>query len=135
METIASPLVILSAAKDLMAWQAEIRWQPAMRSFATLRTTALDPTFLEDVAGGLEGVEAGRDAAIDGDLQEDLLDLLLGEAVGQRAVDMQLELGPAIERRQHGEVQHRTRLLRQARACPDIAPAILGGDVLERHHE
>src|SRR5262249_45862724 len=91
--------------------------------------------FLEHVARRLEGVEAGRDAAVDRDLQEDLLDLLLGEAVVQRTVDVQLELGRAVERGQHGEVQHRARLLRQAGTRPDIAPAVFRGDVLERHHE
>src|SRR6185312_9193020 len=94
-----------------------------------LRTEMSDATFLEDAACGLEGIEAGRDAAIDRDLQEDLLDLLLGEAVVQRAVDMQLELGAAVERRQHGEVQHRAALFGEARSRPGIAPAILGGDV------
>src|SRR3954464_14253399 len=99
------------------------------------RTAMSEATVLEHVARGLEGVEAGRDTAIDRDLQEDLLDLLLAEAVGQRAVDVQLELRPAVQRREHREVQHRARLLGQAGSRPDVTPAIFGGDVLERHHE
>src|SRR5437879_13669698 len=100
-----------------------------------MATTALDSAFLEDVTRGLEGVEAGRDAAVDRDLQEDFLDLILGEAVVQRAVNVQLQLRPAVERRQDGEVQHRAGFLGQPRPRPDIARAILRGDVLEGYIE
>src|SRR5436190_17300451 len=68
-----------------------------------------DPTFLEHAARDLEGVEAGRDAAIDRDLQEDLLDLLLGEAVVQRTVDVQLELGAAVQRCTTASPRRRSR--------------------------
>src|SRR6185437_8183380 len=52
-----------------------------------LRLLGVD--LLEHLRGGLEGIEAGRNAAIDPRLQQDLLDLVARHAVGQRAAYVQ----------------------------------------------
>src|SRR6266850_3823527 len=85
----------------------------------TVRTSVL-----EDLFGAAESGHRGGHAAIDRDLQEDLLDLVLGEAVVERAADVQLQLVLLAERAQHAEVQHRARLARQAGAVPDVVPAV-----------
>src|SRR4051794_27477072 len=51
--------------------------------------------FVERLARIPEGIDSRGDAAIDADLQQDLLDLVLGHAVLQSALDVQLQLmGP-----------------------------------------
>src|SRR5262249_44870988 len=66
------------------------------------------------------------------DLQEDLGDLRLGDAVVERAAQMRTQLVRPVENRDHGEVEHAARLERQAFATPDRAPAIFVEDVLQR---
>jgi hypothetical protein len=91
--------------------------------------------FLEHVHHRLERIEAGRDAAIDAGLQQDFLDLVTCDAVGQRALHMQLQLGGAVEGGEHREVQHRACFARQAGARPDLAPGVFGGHLLEAGEE
>src|SRR5256885_1902675 len=52
---------------------------------------ASDVHLFEDFRSHAEGVDGGRHAAVDGGLQEDLLDLFLGQAVVDGAAHMQLE--------------------------------------------
>src|SRR5262245_56127550 len=80
--------------------------------------------FLEYFPGGAERDHGRRHAAVDRDLQEHFLDLVLGEAVVQRAADMELELVLLAERAQHAEVENRARLARQPRPVPDVVPAV-----------
>src|ERR1051325_7149223 len=65
-------------------------------------------------------------------MDEDLADLLLGEPVGQRAADVQLQFMRPIEDRDHREIEHRALFLAQALAAPAGAPAILADELLER---
>src|SRR5258708_400424 len=93
-----------------------------------MRPRPMKPTVstsaLEDLLGAAESDHRRGHAAVDGDLQEDLLDFVFRETVGERAADMQLQLVLLAERAQHAQVQDRTRLARQAGAGPDIVPAI-----------
>ena len=57
--------------------------------------------FVEDFAGQPERPDAGRDATIDGDLQQRVLEFVQGAAVAQRGAEMQLEFIGPVERRQH----------------------------------
>ena len=57
--------------------------------------------FLERLARRPEAVNARRNPAIDRDLKKYLLDLILGETVFQRGLDMQLQLMRPIERGDH----------------------------------
>src|SRR5947209_9755953 len=77
-------------------------------------------------------VEHDRGAGIEPDVQEDLADFLLGDAVGDRAADMPAQLMLAIQNRQHCEVEHAARLAAQAVAAPHRAPAVLGDEILDR---
>src|SRR6266550_6501735 len=71
-----------------------------------------------------ERIDAGRDAGIDRDLHEDFADLVLGQPVGQRAADVQLQLVRPVEDRDHRQIEHRALLAREARTAPARAPAI-----------
>jgi hypothetical protein len=93
------------------------------------------PHLLQHLVRRLEGVEAGRDAAIDGGVEKHFLDLLDRDAVILGAAHMELHLRRAVERRQHGEVEHAPRLAVEPLAVPGIAPTPFGHHVLERHHE
>src|SRR6516162_10406484 len=86
----------------------------------------------EDFARVTKSGDRGRHAGIDRDLHEHLANFFLGHAVAQRAADMQLELVFAVERRQHGEVEHAAGLVRQSVTAPYRAPAIFGQELLER---
>src|SRR3954468_10671684 len=79
--------------------------------------------FLEGVARDAEAVDPSRNAAIDGDLQEDLLDLLLGKAVFQRRLDVQLQLMGAVERADHRQIDNAAAATVKAGAGPKRAPA------------
>src|SRR5260221_4656849 len=93
-----------------------------------MRPRPMKPTVttsrLEDLLGAAEGGHRCGHAAIDGGLQEDLLDLVLGEAVVEGAADVQLELVLLAERAQHAEVQHRARFARQPGTVPDVVPTV-----------
>src|SRR4030095_10970713 len=91
--------------------------------------------FLEDCPSGSEAVDAGGHATIDGDLEENLLDLVFRDAVGQCAPNMQLDLMRPVESGKHGKVQHAARFAIQPRASPDFAPAVLGNQFLQRAAE
>ena len=69
-------------------------------------------------------------AAVDRGLQQDLADLVLGDAVAERGAHVQLELLLAVQRGQHGEVEQAPGLARQARPIPHGTPAVLGDQIL-----
>src|SRR5712691_12413216 len=94
------------------------------------RTVSANARLLERLARQAEMLDAGRHAAIDRDLQQHLGDLLLGDAVLDRALHVRLELVMAVERGQHGEVEHAARAPVEAGPVPDRAPAIFGDEVL-----
>src|SRR6185436_13939570 len=73
-----------------------------------------------------EGVDARRDAAIDGNLEQDLLDLVLGDAVLQGALDVQLQFLRTAERAEHRQVDDAAGAAVQARPGPQRAPAEFG---------
>src|SRR5262245_5927631 len=88
--------------------------------------------FGERLARDAHRVDAGRNAAVDGDLQEDLADLLARDAVRERALHVQLELVRAIERGDHGEVDQTPVAPLETWPAPDAAPAVLGRELLHR---
>src|SRR5258708_39300292 len=85
----------------------------------TLATLAL-----EDFFRAAEGGDRGRHAAVDRDLEEHLLDLVLREPVVEGAADVQLQLVLLAEGAQHAEIEDRARLARQAGTVPDVVPAV-----------
>src|SRR5229473_1740279 len=105
---------------------------PAMFATSSPRLFLRLVDLVEDLLGGTEGIDGGGNAAIDAGLEEDLGDLLAGDAVVERALDVQPDLVRPVQGGQHGEVQHRARLAWQARARPHAAPAIFGDEILQR---
>src|ERR1044071_8217783 len=81
---------------------------------------------VERLARVAECIDARRHAAIHGDLKQDLLDLVLGETVFQRALDMELQLMRPVERTEHREIDDAARTAIQPRPRPQRAPAELG---------
>ena len=67
-----------------------------------------------------------RHAAIHGNLKQDLLDLVLGDAVLQRALDMQLQLMGPVESAEHGEIDDAAGSSIDTWPGPQRAPAKLG---------
>src|SRR6266536_495781 len=88
--------------------------------------TLLTLDFLERFTRVAEGVDAGGDAAIDGNLQQDLLDLVLGEPVLQRALHMQLQFMGTIEGAEHRQIDDAAGAPVEPRPGPERAPAELG---------
>ena len=82
--------------------------------------------------GSPERAHAGRAAAIQRDVQEHLADLLCGDAVAQRALDMLLELGRPVERCDQRDRDHAADLDREARPGPYAAIAERGHQFLQR---
>src|ERR1051326_22170 len=87
---------------------------------------------LEELARDAERIDGRRRAGVAADLQEDLADLGLGDAVAQRAAQMRAQLMRPVEDRDHRQVEHAARLERQTLATPDSTPAVFVEDVLER---
>ena len=73
----------------------------------------------------------GRDAAVDGGVQQHLADLLRRETVPARGADVQRELVEAAERDQRGQRDAAARSPVKARARPDLAPRVARDEVLE----
>src|SRR5262249_58334467 len=72
-----------------------------------------------------------RHAAVDRDLQNELLHLLGGDAVGERAAHVQAQLLVAVEGDEQCHREKAPRVPRQARARPDLAPGVPGDELLE----
>src|SRR5262249_3311820 len=84
-----------------------IRPSPPRGSGAAPRAggPSVKPHLLQHLACDAEAVEGGRHAAIDGDLQEDLAQLVLGHAVVDRAAHMQAQLMRPVEGGDHSEIE------------------------------
>src|SRR4249919_3818464 len=93
---------------------------------AALPATGCGVDFGERFARDAHGIDAGRDAAINRDLQKYLADLGAREAVGERALDVDLELVRPVECGDHAEIQQAAIPPRETRASPHAAPAVLG---------
>src|SRR5690606_19202212 len=104
------------------------RWARTMRSCGELAVLA---HLLEYLVGVTRGLDGSGHSAVDGDLQNDLLQLIWGEAVANCAAHVQLELGYLAERRDHAEVDEAALARLDAVAGPDRAPAVLGDEFLQ----
>src|ERR1700674_3777864 len=77
--------------------------------------------FLERLARVSEGIDSRGNAAIDRDLQQDLLDLVLGQSVLQGALDMQLQFMRPIERAEHCKIDDAAGAPVKSRPGPQCA--------------
>jgi len=68
-------------------------------------------------------------------MEKCLLDLIDRQPVIDRAPDMELDLGGAVESCQHRKIQQAARPAIEAGPTPSVAPAPLRRDPLERHRE
>src|SRR5262245_55127426 len=100
-----------------------------------LSCATLHAHFLEDFPGDPEIVHPGRNAAIDGDLQENFLNLLFADAVCECATYVELDLVRTIQGCEHRQVEHASGLLGQSWTSPDFAPTVLRDQFLQRHAE
>src|SRR5690349_18209806 len=99
------------------------------------KPTSASAALLEHLLRDPERVEAGREPAIGGHLQEDLLDLLLAAPVAQRPSHVAGQLVGPVERAQHRDVDQAARSAVEPGPRPDRAPAVLGDELLERPAE
>src|SRR6185503_15299416 len=86
--------------------------------------------FCECFARDAHRVDAGRYAAVDGDLQQDFADLLARDTIRERTLDMDLELMRSVERADHREVDEAAVATLETGSAPDATPAILRGEFL-----
>src|SRR5205085_9395194 len=84
-----------------------------------------------DVGGGEEGAAGGGHAAVDGALQEDLLDLGGRHAVAQGSSHVEGEFLGSVQgdEERQGEAAAETAV--QTRAAPDLSPGVPGDEVVE----
>src|SRR4051812_31702904 len=90
---------------------------------------------VEGLARIAEGVDSGRNAAIDGNLEQDLLDLLLGQPVLQGALDVQLQLVRSVQGAEHRQIDDRACAPVDAGSRPQGAPAEFGRPFRHRARE
>src|SRR5581483_2488833 len=81
--------------------------------------------FVEGLARIAERVDAGGHTAIDGNLQQDLLDFVPGEPVLQGALDVKLQFVRPVQGAEHRQVDDRARAPVEPGPCPQRAPAEL----------
>jgi hypothetical protein len=89
----------------------------------------------EYLIGDPEGSVGVGHSAIDGGLQQQLLDLVVGHAVAARGPHMHRQLLVMAAGDQRGERDQRPAAPIQARARPDRAPCVLRDEVLELRGE
>src|SRR5260221_1109803 len=87
--------------------------------------------FRQHLARDAKRLDPRGDPGVHGDLDQRLLDLAARAAVAQRAAEMRLELGLAIQRRKEAQVVEAALLEREHAAAPARAPAPLGHHLLE----
>src|SRR5579883_2085948 len=80
-----------------------------------------DAALLEHRLRQVGGVDGGRPARVEGDVRDDLGDLLARKAVVEAAADMCAQLIGAVERGQHGDRHQAAVALRQFGPLPDVA--------------
>src|SRR5262245_25067969 len=95
---------VLQQGGQALTWpHSAIRCQVWVRSEAGRAPPGALLDLREHLAGSAEAFHCQRHAGIDGNLVDDGLDLVLGDAVAQRALQMQLPLVHAVEAREHDE--------------------------------
>src|SRR5438045_9077932 len=75
----------------------------------------------EDILGDLRRGHRRRPAGVESEMRNDLADLLLGDAVVERSVEMAGQLPLAAERDQGRDDNQAAIALLQARSLPDLA--------------
>src|SRR5437763_1468174 len=90
-------------------------------STAMLQARAARLPRREDVLGDLRRGHRRRPAGVESEMRDDLADLLLGDAVVQRSVEMAGQLPIAAERDQSRDDDQAAVALLQARSLPDFA--------------
>src|SRR4051794_735292 len=82
---------------------------------------------LERLAGDAETVDASRNAGINGDLEENLLNFVPGQAVLECRLHMQLQFVRTVQRAYHSEVDDAATAPVETGTGPKSTPAIGGG--------
>src|SRR6185436_16327507 len=102
-----------------------------MRSSPSSRAVVLALSNLLEHFGGLaERVIADRHAAIDRLLQDDLLDVVGGEAaLNQRGAHVHTELLPPADRHHRANDENAPGALLEMRPRPDLAPGTAGNEI------
>src|ERR1700730_5099866 len=90
---------------------------------------------LEDVVGGLERVQASGNPAVDRRVNEHFLDLVDGHSVVEGTAHVQLDLGRAIERGQHRQIDEAACLAIEPWTRSRVSPSPLGRQALKSHRE
>src|SRR4029453_9333074 len=90
-----------------------------------------DALLLKDFPRDAERFDTRRDTGIDRDLNERVADFLRGAAVAERAPNMKLEFGAAVQRGDHPEIVQAALLIGQNGPRPHLAPAVLGAQPLK----
>src|SRR5258708_557975 len=91
--------------------------------------------FLEGLTRVSERINSRGDAAIDGDLKQYLLDLVLGEPVLQGALDVQLQFVGTTQCAKHGQIDDAAGAAVESRPGPQRAPAEFGRPFRHRPRE
>src|SRR3979411_63190 len=89
----------------------------------------------EGFPGISKGVDTGRHAAIDRDLEQDFLDLGLSQPVLPRALAALLEFTGSVQAAQHRQIDDRAGAAVEPRPGPQRAPAELGRPFRHRARE
>src|SRR6266566_4266608 len=92
-------------------------------------------SILQHFGGDSERPVRGRDARVDGDLQQYLLDLAGRQVVGQRGPDVHGELLLLAENGERGQGDHAALGTGEARPGPDVTPGVAREELLERGGE
>src|ERR1700682_5549114 len=88
---------------------------------------------LEDVIGGLERVQSSGNSAVDRRVNEHFLDLVDSHSIVEGTAHVQLDLGRAIERGQHRQIDEAPCLAVEPWARPRVSPAPFGRQALKSH--
>jgi len=91
-----------------------------------------DAHLLKNFSGDAEAIHGRGHAAIDGRLQEQLLDLFFADAVGDGALHVSANLIGPVQPGEHRKGDDAARLAVQAGPSPDLAEAILIHQLFER---
>src|SRR5262245_61711971 len=106
------------------------RWSWSVSSWLLVLVVAGDL-----LLGDREGVVGGRHAEVDGRLQEDLLDLLDGQAVSSGGAHVHGELVPVVAGDERGQGDRAAHPPVETGTGPHLAPGVAGDEVLERLRE